>query len=243
MSPWQRIGIFGFTGALLIGIALTTPSASGQGKGSVTKTTPDELLKDFGKNGKVANKKYAGATLEFSGIVKEAVREFNGKPVVLIKAGPKFAVIHCYTTDKQPWTKFTPGQEVKIVGKYPDSPVTLQLIECTVEPITKSTLITVTAEQITKEAQGGFKALGAKYTDKIVMISGKVVEKKFVEASGFTHVKLKGTAGYTVECRLPMVEKETAAAWKVDQLVTVVGKSVSTSGKEVNVDLCWTVSK
>ncbi len=240
-------------GAILLAILVAfvcigdgAKNARGQGKGGeVIKTTSEAFVKEFKKNSIAMGKKHAGATFELTGTIERSTKHFAGKGVIEMKTNERFVVLSCFTKEPQPWTKFTAGQQVKIVGTYPKSLVVVAtLVDCVVEPITKAAIITVSAEQLSKEALAGFKVMEAKYKNHTIILTGSVVEAK-AEMGKDSTVKLKGTTGKIVECRFYPGEKEFVAGLKVDQVITIAaeyGYTDSTT-KEVQVSACIPVAK
>src|SRR5262245_41585318 len=89
----------------------------GDDKKGVEDAKPDfsrsakEFDEEYNKDKKAAEARYKGKVVELSGTVKSVGRNIGKEAFLSLEAGPKnLAGVMCFTTDKQPWLKATPGQ-------------------------------------------------------------------------------------------------------------------------------------
>ncbi len=223
--------------ALLVAVALLG-SAVVRAADEPVKLTPEQFDKEVRKNAKKANETYKGKTIELTGKVLRVVRHFSGKPLLDLQANPtnEASGVLCFTSEKQPWGKFAKGQTVKVTGKFPDFATVPQLDDCTVEAVTESNIRAVTAEDLARECEADPAAAGKKMKGQTLKVTGTVTASEFDAKTNSPDVTLKGTDKTRVVCRLVPAEKESAAALKVGQTVTVVGQYAFTFEGKVNVE-------
>jgi hypothetical protein len=223
-------------------VALDQPSAQGQDKPTV-KATAAQLMQEFKKSKKATNKKYEAATLEVDGTVLRTGKSPAGQPVVELRGTDDLIGLRCYTKEQQPWGKFAPGQKVKVVGKWTDIGLSAELTGCSVEAVDKSPARAVAAEQFAKECAADPRGANKKLSKATFLVTGTVAGTKYVEASGFTQLHLKGVGPAVVICNLLPSEKELASKLKAGDAASAVGQFSYTDGKEVFLDTCLMLTK
>jgi len=150
------------------------PVCAEDDKDAPVKLTAEEFDKEFRQNKKAAAAKYQGKKVELTGTVLRVNRHFSGKPVVELNVGNEAAGVACYTTEKEPWGTFAPGQKVKVVGTVPGFPVKAEAEECAVEAVTESPLKTAAAEALAKECAADPAGTNKAYAKQTLKVSGTI---------------------------------------------------------------------
>lgn len=209
---------------VIVGLLAGVLARAADDNDRAVKLTPVQFDKEFRRSQKKTTEKYKGRSIELTGKVLRATRDFSGKPIVELEAGNPYSGLTCYTAEKEPWGTFARGQTVKVTGKFPDFPVVPSLEECTVKAVTKSPLRSVTAAALARECEADPAGTNKKMDKMTLKVTGTVASREFDAKTSFTDVVLKGTGTMQVACRLIPAEKESGAALQVGKTATVVGE-------------------
>jgi hypothetical protein len=234
---FTQIGV-GILGAIL----MVGAGSRGQDAGT-EKVTVDEILKLFGKNGKQANEKFKGKTLEIVDTIEFVGRTPAGaRPIIEVKDS-KDRRVSFLTVDPQPWATFAKGQKVKIVGKWSEY-VVPQLAECEVTAEGKGGPLTIRAEQLSKESAKGFKEMNKQYKGATLIVTGKLLKVE-VAPSDKTSLTLQGVGKQVVIGEVLPNDLKTASSLKVGETVTFAGEYAYTNAAAgaVNLRYCWPIQK
>jgi hypothetical protein len=201
------------------------------GKGGIEQAKPDfaltskRLADTYSKDREAAKAKYKDKVIELTGVVMGVTStSLDGAYLVLegTKKDPLVTGIICYTRDKHPWRKATPGQLVKLKGKdYQFSPDPA-LAECVILEVSGTRAPLLTAEKLAKEYAANPDATSKKYKDKWLILSGEIDKVTFNEAR-FARVALKTPGKLSVFCGFFSTEEPQTKNLKADQKVKILG--------------------
>lgn len=171
-----------------------------------------------------AFRRYNDKIIELSGLVTGMGRTIDKKSQLTLQGAPGALLgVMCFTIDAEPWKKYAPGQDVKVVGRFTAKSGAAALIDCTVVDGGKSTTPTLTAAELAHEYGENREATVKKYDEKFLIVSGEVLQKEINDA-GAVQLDLKGEDKTIVRCMFPASEKDVAEAIKSGQKVSVVGE-------------------
>src|SRR5262249_21607086 len=143
-----------------------------------------------------------------------------------LEAAPKNLVgVMCFTTDKQPWLKATPGQTVKVKGKWPPFVVSPALVECAITDVTGPGAPTLTADELGKEYGDNKDATTKKYDNKYLFLTGEIAKVSFNEAKAAS-VLFKTSGKTKVSANFTAFDKEENERLKEGQKIKVLGQYV-----------------
>jgi hypothetical protein len=185
--------------------------------------TAEEYFKEWNKDSKAANAKYADVTIELSGTVG-SVGLGNGRPLLQLNTGDQLQYVHCWTTEKEPWVKAVDGQKVKVRGKVlPSEGRLAQIGDCKIVETGPSPAITVDAASLATEYAKDKQATIKKYEQKILILTGEIAEKRKDDNS--VTLVLKGGNDVEVNCGFLLISHASVVApLTVGQQVKVVGE-------------------
>jgi hypothetical protein len=168
--------------------------------------------------------RYHDKVIELSGAITGMGRTIDRKAQLTLQGKPGTLLgVMCFTIDPEPWKKYTPGQNVKVVGRFTAKSGAAALIDCTVIDAGKSAVPTLTAAELTHEYGENREAAVKKYDEKYVVVSGEVLAKETNDA-GAVQLDLKGEDKSIVRCMFPASEKDEADAIQPGQKVSVLGE-------------------
>jgi hypothetical protein len=178
--------------------------------------TAKELGEEFKKDESATWKKYDGKVVELSGTCDGCGRPTPDKAYVSIKElGPEFPIV---SVDKEPWKKYAREQQLTIRCKVRGEGRGLwngEVIDAGPNPS-----ISVTAEEVAKEATENWEAAFKKYEVKPIVLQGKVVGKH--PDSPWYIIELVGDGKTKVTCGFDSTaEKNVVAAIQPGQIVRV----------------------
>ena len=167
---------------------------------------------------------YEGKWLELSGKVTGMGRGIDKKPHVTMQGAPdKLLGVICYTVDPQPWKTVTPGQDVKVVGRFTAESGAAALVDCVVTEAGKIAIPSLTAAELAHEYIDNRDATVRKYDEKYLIVTGEVVQKETNDA-GAVQLDLKGEDKMVIRCTFAPSEKDAAEALKAGEKVSVLGE-------------------
>jgi hypothetical protein len=218
-----------------------------QGKAAQALGQPDVTMAaeawnaEWKKDKDAAAARYKGKVVELSGTVQGADDDPYGEVgYVYLKAKDNLIGVRCATRNKKPWTKVSPGSEVKVRGRVPDFGLPGDLYEAEIVDAGPNPGVVITALELTREYAADRDAAAKKYHDKWAYVSGEVAEKT---SSNFCKVllKLKGEGDLTVACCTGAASDTKALdALKAGANVSMFGKLAVFSDpkrKEVGLDM------
>src|SRR5262249_20407606 len=135
----------------------------------------------------------------------------------------------------EPWAEVSPGQVVKIQGRFPD-PAFLEpsLGNCMFVQAGENPAIRVTASELAKEHETDTAAATDKYKDKPLIIDGEVAKPPVTKGKQ-AYVTLKCDGKVRVVC---VFDKDRAKRIKSGQPLKAFGVYSSGSGEEISVAGC-----
>jgi predicted Zn finger-like uncharacterized protein len=218
---------------LLIGgiIWLATPGASSDsshvGNGGtnsnekpVKARTADEFYEEWTEHKGDMEQRYRNSFVQLSGVVQDVVLPYSGIVCVVLKLKEKTTGFWCYPVDKQPWTKVSVGQEVKIKGQVSDYRTYAELRECVFVDLTPKPVPTLTAEQLAKEFAANADAAVAKYGKQRLILTGVVAAKQ----ERWRQPILKGTDAIQLECSVAGVPDKDLDSIQIGQQIKLLVK-------------------
>jgi hypothetical protein len=167
---------------------------------------------------------YEGKWLELTGLITGMGRTINKRPQLTLQGVPGTLLgVMCFMRDPEPWKTYTPGQEVKVVGRFTAQSGAAALVDCVVAEAGKIAVPSVTAAVLAHEYIDDRNAAVRKYDEKHLIVTGEVVQKETNDA-GAVQLDLKGEGTTNIRCTFTSSEKEVADAVKVGQKVSVLGE-------------------
>jgi cold shock CspA family protein len=222
----------------------------GEEKKGVGDAKPDFTLtakafdEEYNKDKKAAEAKYKGKVVELSGTVKLVGRNLGKEAFVSLDAGSKnITGVMCFTTDKQPWLKATPGRTAKLKGKWPEFTVGPSLVGCIVTEVSGPETPTLTADELGKAYAADKDATTKKYDNKYLFLTGEIAKVTFNEAKAAS-VLFKTSGKTKVLATFTAFDKEETEKLKAGQKIKVLGLySFNFAPDEVSLNLCIPVEE
>jgi hypothetical protein len=222
----------------------------GDHKQGVAGAKPDFTLtakafdEEYNKDKKAAEEKFKGKVVELSGTVKSVGRNIGKDAFISLDAGAKnITGVMCFTTDKQPWLKATPGQTVKVKGKWPEFVVSPALVECVIPDVAGPGAPTLTADELGKAYAADKDATTKKYDNKYLFLTGEIAKVTFNEAKAAS-VTFKTSGKTKVLANFTAFDKEETERFKTGQKIKVLGEySFNLAPDQVSLNLCIPVEE
>src|SRR4051794_25512505 len=137
--------------------------------------TSKEFAEEYKKDRQAAEDKYKDKVVELSGLVAEVRRDSSKENFLLLEGAEKdISGVACYTTDKEPWRQATPGQTVKLRGRWREFALAATLDGCVVMKVTGPAAPSLTADELAKEYAADPDATSKKYDRKYLFVRGEV---------------------------------------------------------------------
>src|SRR5262245_20094451 len=203
-----------------------------------------EFAEEYKKDKKATEAKYKGKVVELSGTVKSVGRNISKEAFIRLDAGMKnITGVMCFTADKQPWLKATPGQTVKVKGKWPEFVVSPALVECVITDVSGSGAPTLTADELGKAYATDKDATTKKYDNKYLFLTGEIAKVTF-DAAKAASVTFKTSGKTKVVANFPAFDKEETEGFKTGQKIKVLGEySFNLAPDQVSINLCIPVQE
>jgi hypothetical protein len=150
--------------------------------------------------------------------------------------------VRCYTVDKEPWWKVSPGSAVKLKGKMPEHGEPDDLFGCVFVETGPNPALTVTAEQLAGEQATNPEAAVTKYNEKWIILEGELLEKN----GDKNQLVVKGKGEVKVLCSFgaAAMDKERMNALEVGRKVKVFGQAaVYKTGNVIYLNQCPMTAK
>jgi hypothetical protein len=187
---------------------------------------------EFDKDSDSASQKYRGKVIELSGVVERVADDPNGAGVFVSLQTPGDP-IRCFTKERKPWKRVSPGSKVKLLGRADDSGRDLHSAE--IAEAGPNPGIVISARQLSKEFAADRKSAKKKFDEKYASIEGEIVGK----ASGATDtmtLMLQGERNISVQCTFAGSANSRALhKAKEGQRVSVFGRLSLFDGDKDNV--------
>jgi hypothetical protein len=194
---------------------------------------------EFKTDREAAKAKYQRKYIELEGEITGVGRK-SANEAYLTLEGPKDDLIGvtCFTKDREPWNKYSPGQKVKLQGDWPEFAITASLIDCTIVEAGPNPAPVLTAEELAKESSADAEATIKKYDKKWLVLSGEIVGKETNDVGAAT-LELKGDGKTKVRASFTAFEKDITDPLKVGQKVELLGQFTLNFGKgETKIYFC-----
>ena len=201
--------------------------------------TAEAFTKEFVANAEAAKQKYADKVVELTGEVMWVdVGRFRKEKQVTV-AFESIAINPTRSTSTRckllpehhaKAVYLSPKQKIKITGTFDDTYEVL--MDCSLEELTPSKIIQVSAEELSKEFGKNVEAAKGKYDDKAMIVSGLVEELTKEETTGSYDAKLKGDGKWQIFVRIPL---EEFASLKKGQTVRmrVIRRPIDTANNHI----------
>jgi hypothetical protein len=204
---------------------------------AATEATPslsaEQLAREVKRNPQAANAKYRGSALELSGVVDgvgqagRILNEDGRSPYIKLRVPGDESGILCFLQDKEPWARVSPGSQVRVKGRWPESPAEFILRDCTLVEVGPNPAPVLSAEQLAKEYAAGPEAANKKHRNEWLIIDGEVADK---DKEWGTSIYLKGSGKVRVRCVVNPFEKQLFAPLQPGQHAKLLGQYARTSG-------------
>lgn len=185
--------------------------------------TAVEFGEEYKKDKKAADEKFKNEVIELSGKVVLFGRNIGGQSYLSLEFPKEITGIMVFPTEKEPWAKVSPGQQIKVKGKYPEFSISPSLLHCVLTEVGNNPAPALTADQLAKEFTADKEATKKKYDDQWLIIEGEMIDTG-TSKSGTLMLRMKGTDKMAVECFFPPDFKDDVAKLKAGQKVKVIGK-------------------
>jgi hypothetical protein len=202
-----------------------------KGKGSDTRgAKPDfsigskQLEEEYARDRAAAETKYKDKVLELTGVVKIVGHHINKAPYLSLEGANKDLLgIMCFTQDRHPWRKATPGQTVKLRGKWPRQTSTTALVECVLIEVSGPRAPSLTAEALAKEYAADPRAASEKYEGGYLILAGEI-ETVTPDEQNAVSVSFKTAGTPRVLCKFTAFDGEETDRLKPGQKVKILGQ-------------------
>ena len=223
------------------GVAPTAPKEAG----ADFKLTAAEFEKEYKSDPKATKAKYAGKTLEVSGVIKYTQPNYyaKGTTIAFAPAEPFGNTVDCLTKGFLPPGTLAKGQTVRVLGKA--TVLGSLLTECVVLEKGPDTAVRTTAEQIAKDYTADPEKALAKYDGKTLVVVGDVsAVKPDVGAPNIKVVELKGDGQTVIQCRFGGSDEERkfVDSCKAGDKVTFATEMIRAEKGLFVVGMCYPVS-
>jgi hypothetical protein len=157
-------------------VAPKNPNAEVKLGPAEVKMTAEAWYAEFKADFTGARTKYAGKVIELNGKVVSFSEDFGTR--LKMEGDKSGATFPCYTVDRKPWLKVTPGATIKVKGIVPLSGSVGDLGSVQITDAGKYEALTLTASQLAAEHAKSRKDANAKYDRKWCNLSGDFLETK-----------------------------------------------------------------
>jgi tRNA_anti-like len=187
--------------------------------------TSKEFAEEYKKDEKAAEAKYKGKVIELSGTVKSVSRSPDRGPFLSLQAGEKDLLgVWCFTTDRRPWLRATPGQTVKLRGKCNPRKFELYvLLKCVVTDVSGEAPVTLRADELAQEYAVNQDGTTKKYENKYLFLTGEI-DKVTSNKANAASVVLKTTGTTKVFANFIVLDKAETAGLKEGRKIKLLGK-------------------
>jgi hypothetical protein len=193
------------------------------------KVSGKAIRTEFRDDREKALAKYRGKLIEVESPVLEVGASLTGESY-LILAGPTEPLelkLQCYTIEKEPWSKVSPGQTVKLKGRCGDvvgEELLLQFRECAIVSVSGPGAIAVAAEKLVEEYAKDPAAAAKMYDDRYLLLTGEVDKVEVIDAVNKPRIVLKTGGKISLSCVAEESMLTQAKRLKPGQPVKLLGK-------------------
>jgi hypothetical protein len=148
---------------------------------AVITAVPADLYAEYKKDEKATVAKYKGKTLAVEGVVSTLGQDFSKNTfitLVTVKGDLMGMKVVVAAGSAVPWATLAKGQGVKVTGKWPAFSMGPALVDATFEATGDAGAPDLKALDFIKEFIADGDKAEAKYEDKPVRVTGKVIEAK-----------------------------------------------------------------
>jgi hypothetical protein len=162
-----------------------------------------ELVELWSKDKDKAEKDYKRKKVEVSGVVKAIDHDGRGSARIYLDSNPS---VCCYTEDKEPWAKATPGQKIKLRGTWEGFSSQPVLDPADIVELGDNPAVVVSAGQLAKEFAADRKTAESKYDKKYLLVDGEIADVQ-TRGDGQATIRLQGDGQTAVVCYFTSLEK------------------------------------
>jgi len=185
--------------------------------------TADEYVADIEKDKQAAKAKYQGKLIELSGTVRAIQGGVPARETGIVNLGATNSMfgVNCSMTEKEPWARVSPGQQVRIRGKADTSGIPYlwnsMIVEQGPNPAVK-----ISDADLAKEFVGDKKKTNQKYAAKYMIVEGEIVDKK--EHDRYVSLFLRGDGNVRIECCVDPSDKDITSDLKPGRRIKMFGR-------------------
>jgi hypothetical protein len=208
--------------------------------GTTVWLSPAQLCEQYERDKDAAAKNFSQMAVEIEGTI-EGLGFGAGAPYIVLRADGHLTGVYCRMTDKDPWSRVAPGQNVTLRGTWPKRAAMPSLSDCVIIKAGENPAVRISAEELSRQCQADPGAV-RKYGGKYLLLDGQVVAKED-SITAPLKIFLKGAGSLVVECEISAAERELVRDVKAGQSLKVLGMAVpAPDGKAVRLQLCLPIA-